>query len=128
MPALCFLWLHLPVFVFFFSWRVNAVRIAAILTKEAYLAVTIGQTRMLFSFGHIIISFKFRYKNSSQHMNKCSGLCSCSEDDTIFLASDCISSGMWTVSVLVALGRYFIAVFILINHQYKFQNLHIFSI
>ena len=85
MPALCFLWLHLPVFVFFFSWRVNAVRIAAILTKEAYLTVTIGQTRMLFSFGHIIISFKFRYKNSSQHMNECSGLCSCSEDDTIFI-------------------------------------------
>lgn len=45
-------------------------------------------------------------------MNKCSGLQAASEDDTIFLDFNRISSDMYTVSVLVALGRFFILLFI----------------
>ena len=34
------------------------------------------------------------YKNNSQHMNECSGLQAVSEDDTIFMDFNRISSGM----------------------------------
>lgn len=41
-------------------------------------------------------------------MNECSGLQAATEDDTIFLDFNSISSDMLTVSVLVAPGRFFI--------------------
>ena len=49
-------------------------------------------------------------------MNKCSGLCSCPEDDTIFLASDCISSDMYYRLSVGSTG----AVFIMKNYYLRF--------
>lgn len=74
------------VFVFFFSWRVNAVRIAAILTKEAYLDRNHWANEGCFFFLAISSPLNLGIKiAASTHEIECSGgLCSCSEDDTIF--------------------------------------------